>query len=43
MLRVIFDTNIYGNLLEEKDAKEIEERIIKEKNFIVYGYKPIRQ
>ena len=43
MLRVIFDTNIYGNLLEEKDGAKIEERIQQEKDFIVYGFKPIRQ
>lgn len=43
MLRVIFDTNIYGNLLEEKDGAQIEEKITKEKDFIVYGYAPIRK
>ena len=43
MLRVIFDTNIYGLLLKEKDADELESGIINDKEFIVYGYKPIRQ
>lgn len=43
MLRVVFDTNIYGNLLEEKDVVEIEEKIIQEKEFIVYGYEEIRR
>ncbi len=43
MLRVIFDTNIYGLLLIEKDFEEIETRISQEKDFIVYGYKPIRK
>lgn len=41
MLRVIFDTNIYGFLLLEPDADKIEQRIKEEKNFVVYGYKPI--
>ncbi len=43
MLRVIFDTNIYGLLLKEKDADELENKIITDKEFIVYGYRPIRQ
>jgi len=43
MLRVIFDTNIYGLLVKEKDAIEIESSIVKDKEFIVYSYKPIRQ
>ena len=43
MLRVIFDTNIYGLLLKEKDVVEIEREIIEDKEFIVYGYKPIRK
>ena len=43
MLRVIFDTNIYGFLLKEKDASEIERKIIEDKEFIVYGYKLIRK
>ena len=43
MLRVIFDTNIYGFLIKEKDDKEIEKKIINDKNFLVYDYKPIRK
>lgn len=43
MLRVIFDTNIYGNLFEEPDATNIEKKIVKDKGFVVYGYKPIRR
>ena len=43
MLRVLFDTNIYGDLLNESDAGEIEDRIAKEKEFIVYDYRPIRK
>ena len=42
MLRVIFDTNIYGHLLKEPNSKEIEEKIKNEKGFIVYGYALIR-
>jgi hypothetical protein len=43
MLRVIFDTNIYGNLAEEPDREEIEKRIAEEKDFIVYNFTPIRK
>ena len=43
MLRVIFDTNIYGLLLKEKDADELERKIKEDKEFVVYSYKPIRQ
>ncbi|HLC81751.1 MAG TPA: hypothetical protein VJH68_03770 [Candidatus Nanoarchaeia archaeon] len=34
MLRVIFDTNIYGHLLNEPDGGEIEDKIVAETNFI---------
>ncbi len=43
MLRVIFDTNIYGHLLKEKDVTEIENKIIEDKEFVVFGYQPIRK
>ena len=43
MLRVLFDTNIYGNLLEEPDGEKIETEIESEKNFMVYNYLPIRK
>lgn len=43
MLRVLFDTNIYGNLLEESDAEEIERRIKEEKDFVVYNFPLIRK
>lgn len=43
MLRVLFDTNIFGHLLDEPDAGEIEDEIIAEKDFIVYDYRPIRK
>lgn len=43
MLRIIFDTNIYGHLSEEPDADEIESRILAEKDFIVYNYPFIRK
>ena len=43
MLRVVFDTNIYGNLLEEPDAEEIEIRIREEKDFVVYNFPLIRK
>ena len=43
MLRVLFDTNIYGNLLEESDIEEIEQNIKQEKEFVVYHFPLIRQ
>ncbi|MBI2147465.1 hypothetical protein HYU19_03225 [Candidatus Woesearchaeota archaeon] len=43
MLRVVLDTNIYGNLLEEPDAEEIEKRIREEKEFVVYNFPIIRK
>jgi len=43
MLKVIFDTNIYGLLLKEKDADKLGRKIIEDKEFIVYGYNPIRK
>ena len=43
MLRVIFDTNIYGHLIKERDAAEIQEKIVLDKGFVVYAYKPIRK
>ena len=42
MLRVIFDTNIYCFLIKEKDIDELERKIKEDKEFIIYGYKPIR-
>ncbi|MEK6932888.1 MAG: hypothetical protein AABW56_03790 [Nanoarchaeota archaeon] len=42
MLRVIFDTNVYGHLITEKDFIEIQRKIKDDKEFVVYGYKPIR-
>ncbi|MFH1276683.1 MAG: hypothetical protein ABIH82_06245 [Candidatus Woesearchaeota archaeon] len=43
VLRVIFDTNVYGHLAEEPDADEIEKRIIEEKDFVVYNYRFVRK
>lgn len=43
MLRVIFDTNIYGRLLNESDREQLEEKIRSDKKFIVYGYNLIRK
>ncbi len=43
MLRVLFDTNIYGNLLEEPDAIEIEQKVKQEKEFVVYNFPLIRK
>ena len=43
MLRVIFDTNIYGLLVLEPKINEIREKMLKDSNFVVYGFKPIRK
>ena len=41
MLRVIFDSNIYGLLVLEAKINEIREKILKDPNFVVYGFRPI--
>ena len=43
MLRVIFDTNIYGLLVEEKKIDIIGRKIADDKEFVIYGFKPIRK
>ncbi|HLD04847.1 MAG TPA: hypothetical protein VJG90_03970 [Candidatus Nanoarchaeia archaeon] len=43
MLRVTFDTNIYGFLSKENDAIELKHRIRNDKGFIVYGFQPVRK
>lgn len=43
MLRVIFDTNIYGFLVKEQDSIDIEKRIIDDKEFVVFSYRPLRK
>lgn len=43
MLRVIFDTNIYGLLIKEEEFDVVRQKIVKDKDFIVYGFKPIRK
>ena len=43
MLRVIFDTNIYGKLIEEKYFEEISTKIKEDKEFKVYGSQIIRK
>ncbi|MBS3156592.1 hypothetical protein J4442_00265 [Candidatus Woesearchaeota archaeon] len=43
MLRVIFDTNIYGLLVEEKNIDIIGKRIADDKEFVIYGFKLIRK
>jgi len=43
MLRVIFDTNIYGLLIEETNIENINNSLTKDKEFIIYGFKPIRK
>jgi len=43
MLRVIFDTNIYGNLVREEKFLDIGNLVAKDSNFIVYGYPLVRK
>ena len=43
MLRVIFDTNIYGKLIEEERVNEIREKIREDKEFVIYGFQPVRK
>jgi len=43
MQRVIFDTNIYGKLIEEKNINSIRQNILKDKKFVIYGYTHIRK
>ncbi|HLD05589.1 MAG TPA: hypothetical protein VJG90_07750 [Candidatus Nanoarchaeia archaeon] len=43
MLRVIFDTNVYGHLFEEADVVELEQKIVSDKSFVVYGFQLVRK
>lgn len=43
MKRAIFDTNVYGLILKEKDPEEVQRKIVSKKDLIVYGYQPIRK
>lgn len=42
MLRVIFDTNVYGLLVMEINIGKIQVQIANDKDFIIYGAKIIR-
>lgn len=43
MLRVIFDTNIYGKIVDEKDFESIATKIKTDDDFKVYGFDLIRK
>ena len=43
MLRVIFDTNIYGLLVKEVKIGLITKKILDDLDFVIYGFKPIRK
>ncbi len=43
MKRAIFDTNVYGLIIDESNSDEIQRRIVSKKDLIVYGYHPIRK
>ncbi|HLD04379.1 MAG TPA: hypothetical protein VJG90_01545 [Candidatus Nanoarchaeia archaeon] len=42
-LRVVFDTNVYGFLLKELDQLELEKAILSDKDFLVFGFQPVRK
>lgn len=42
MLKAIFDTSIYGRLLEKKDFAIIK-NLLEDKEFIIYGFEPIKK
>jgi hypothetical protein len=42
MLRVIFDTNVYGKLILEEGAALIKNLILEDPEFVIYGFRPIR-
>jgi len=41
--RVIFDTNVYGALINENNYLIIKTRLLNDKSFIIYGFGPIRK
>ncbi len=43
MLRVIFDTNIYGKLIEEDNFGEVATKIKTDVEFKIYGFQQIRR
>jgi hypothetical protein len=43
MLRVIFDTNVYGLLILEKNIENFRKKIVHDPHFLVYGFQPIRK
>lgn len=43
MKRAIFDTNVYGLIINESNPDEIRQRITARRDLIVYGYQPIRK
>ena len=43
MKRVIFDTNVYGFLFKESDLDDLKVQLVLSRDFIVYGYLPIRK
>ena len=43
MLKVIFDTNIYGFLIKESKIDIIRKKILKDENFVICGFKQIRK
>lgn len=43
MLRIIFDTNIYGLLIQETRIEDIRKKILNDKEVVIYGFKPVRK
>ena len=42
MANVIFDTNVYGKIIEDKDSERLIEFIIRKDSFIIHNFKIIR-
>lgn len=43
MLRVIFDTNIYGLLIKEEKIERIRDELLKDSNFVICGFGLVRK
>ena len=43
MKRVILDTNIYGRIIERKEAEEIREKLELKRDIIIYGFDVVRK
>ena len=42
MANVVFDTNIYGKFIEDKDGLELVNKIVRDDKFIIHNFRLIR-